>query len=425
MNSHSSTIGAKPSTTDLLKQYEEIRKLSEGLCATLEPEDFVIQSMDDVSPTRWHLAHTSWFFETFLLKELLPDYRSPNPRYDYLFNSYYVSVGERHFRPHRGLLSRPTVAEVFAYRAHVDKHMTELLRSDAVTPASAGVIAVGLNHEQQHQELLLTDIKHVFSMNPLHPVFRERVTRERAQVQAAKWIDVADGVASVGHDSDAFAYDNESPRHRVFLEPARLADRLVTNAEFKEFIRSGGYKDERLWLSDGWAAVESQGWEAPLYWEQRDDQWWNFTLSGMREIDDSEPVCHVSYYEADAFARWAGRRLPTEFEWEVAARDLRIEGNFVDSGSFHPDPAPAGAGLKQMFGDVWEWTMSHYSPYPGYRPPEGAIGEYNGKFMCNQFVLRGGSTATSRNHMRITYRNFFPASARWQFSGIRLADDRG
>ena len=408
-----------------LRRYSEVRGLTTNLCETLEPEDFVVQTMEDVSPTKWHLAHTSWFFETFVIKPLDASYRPPHPRYPYLFNSYYVQAGERHCRPKRGLLSRPTVQEILDYRRHVDEAFERALVSMSQSEFRKywPIIEIGLNHEQQHQELLLTDIKHVLSVNPLEPVYREAPGIAGLRLDA-RWVAFEDGIYHIGHDKADFHYDNEGPRHRVFLEPFSLQSRPVTVADYLEFIRDGGYQRAELWLSEGWAAVEREGWYAPEYWEELEGEWTHFTLNGMRAIDPTEPVTHVSYFEADAFARWAGHRLPTEFEWEVASRQQAIEGNFVESNRFHPSPLSerdADSKLARVFGDSWEWTLSHYSPYPGYKPVEGAIGEYNGKFMCNQFVLRGGSCATSRSHMRHSYRNFFPADARWQFSGIRLA----
>jgi ergothioneine biosynthesis protein EgtB len=421
--------------------YDAVRALTERLCEPLVAEDYVIQPMPDASPTKWHLAHTTWFFEQFLLAPHLRGYKVFHPRFAYLFNSYYVTIGERHCRPKRGLLSRPTVAEVYEYRRHVDRHMRELLANhpQAELAKLRPVIEIGLNHEQQHQELMLTDIKYTFAVNPLYPVYRERQSSATTDgAPAHQWVSFEEGVRRIGHDGDAFAYDNEQPRHRVFVDAFNLGSRLVTNGEYKAFVADGGYRRAELWLSEGWAAVQSKGWDCPLYWEPSDGDgaWRNFTLAGVREVDDAEPVCHVSYFEADAYARWAGARLPTEAEWEIASENLPIEGNFVDEGLNHPRPAtagpPASAGagsavqprLTQMFGDVWEWTRSQYLPYPGYVAPPGALGEYNGKFMCNQFVLRGGSCATSRNHTRRTYRNFFPPDARWQFTGIRLAADR-
>jgi ergothioneine biosynthesis protein EgtB len=417
----------------LSERYRRTRSFTEKLCESLETEDYVIQSMPDVSPTRWHLAHTSWFFETFLLREHLEKYESPDDRYNFLFNSYYNAVGEQYDRPRRGLLSRPTVSEVYDYRRRVDEEMRRIFALPAAE-SLAGLVEIGIQHEQQHQELMLTDIKHVFSVNPLRPAYREREEQHHhlphlhrhGHAGRLGWVSFEEGVREVGHDGDGFAYDNELPVHRVFLEPFAISNRLVTNAEFEEFVEDGGYNRPELWLDAGWAIVQERGWKAPLYWERHDGGWRQFTLAGMQPLVPDEPVVHASYYEADAFARWAGRRLPTEFEWEIAATDEPIEGNFVGDGIPHPAPLgthPGKRRLAQLFGDCWEWTMSHYSPYPGYRPAPGAIGEYNGKWMANQFVLRGGSCATSRDHIRRTYRNFFPGDARWQFTGIRLADE--
>jgi ergothioneine biosynthesis protein EgtB len=401
----------------LAGRYAAVRDFSAWLCEPLATEDYVVQSMPDVSPTKWHLAHTSWFFETFVLRPHLPGYRELDPAYAFLFNSYYVQAGERHCRAQRGYISRPTVAEVFAYRRHVDQAMQVLLEDPpaAVEP----LVEMGLHHEQQHQELMLTDIKHVFSVNPLRPVYREAALSPGAP-QPLEWMTLDGGLCEIGHRGGAFAYDNEGPRHRVWLEPFQLASRLVTCGEYLEFMEDGGYSRADLWLSMGWATAQEQGWTEPFYWERRDGQLWLFTLAGMRPVDPAEPVCHLSYFEADAFARWAGARLPTEAEWEVAAAAAGVSGNFVEQGALHPQPA-GGPGLQQLFGDVWEWTSSQYTPYPGYTPPPGALGEYNGKFMCNQFVLRGGSCATSASHIRASYRNFFPPDATWQFSGLRLA----
>jgi ergothioneine biosynthesis protein EgtB len=405
-----------------------VRRFSEALCQPLVTEDYVIQSMPDISPTKWHLAHTSWFFETFVVAPLSPDYRSPHPQYAYLFNSYYVGAGERHCRPQRGLLSRPTVEEVYRYRAHVDEHLLALLdRLEAPQLAALlPVLELGLHHEQQHQELMLTDIKHVFSVNPLRPAYAPQPQAQHRSdaVPALLWRTYPEGLYWLGHSGAGFIFDNEAPRHRVFLETFQLASRLVTVGEYLAFMADGGYTRPEWWLSEGWQTVQTAGWQAPLYWEQHQGHWWLMTLTGMRQVDENEPVCHVSYYEADAYARWAGARLPTEAEWEIAAAEATRAGNFVESSTWHPVPvaaADASRPLAQMFGDVWEWTQSPYAPYPGYRPVAGTLGEYNGKFMCNQFVLRGGSCATSVSHIRPTYRNFFPAHARWQFMGIRLA----
>jgi ergothioneine biosynthesis protein EgtB len=390
-------------------------------------EDYVIQAMPDVSPPKWHLAHTSWFFETFILAAASPKYRSPHSSYAYLFNSYYVAAGERHCRPKRGLLSRPTVEEIYRYRAFVGQHMVdflECLRGEEVK-RWLPVIELGLHHEQQHQELLLTDVKYNFASNPLRPAYAiSDVPNREPTASPLRWVSFPEGVCWIGHDGHGFGFDNEFPRHRSFVERFELASRLVTNGEYLGFMADGGYERPDLWLSIGWDTAQREGWQSPLYWERQDGAWWTMTLAGMQPVREAEPVCHVSYYEAEAYARWAGTRLPTEAEWEVAAKPLTITGNFVEDQSFHPVPArliDTDVPLTQMFGDVWEWTQSHYSPYPGYTAPEGALGEYNGKFMANQFVLRGGSCATSISHIRPTYRNFFPADARWQFTGIRLA----
>ena len=419
----------------LAEQYRAVRAFTETLCEPLTTEDYVVQSMADVSPTKWHLAHTTWFWETFVLSEHLDDYELYDEAYPFLFNSYYVQAGERHCRAQRGYLSRPTVAEVFAFRKHVDEHMKRLLDGldETENATLAEVVRVGLNHEQQHQELLLTDIKHVFSVNPLRPVYRERAHRPAPDPGPLGWVAFPEGLHQIGYDAERdgpFTFDNETPRHRAFAEPFALADRLVTCGEYLAFMEDGGYERAPLWLSEGFATVQANEWSEPFYWERRDGEWWHFTLSGMRPVDPNEPLTHISYFEADAYARWAGFRLPTEFEWEIASESAPIEGNFADDGVLHPTPpshvggdgAPAPR-LRQLFGDTWEWTRSQYSPYPGYNPLPGALGEYNGKFMSNQFVLRGGSCATSRSHIRRTYRNFFPADATWQFTGIRLAKD--
>ena len=416
--------------SDLAARYRAVRATTESLCEPLAIEDFVVQSMEDVSPTKWHIGHTTWFFETFLLADARPDYRVLDPKYQFLFNSYYVSAGQRHCRPKRGLLSRPTVAEVFEYRAHVDRHVLEFIEDWSPSQAArwAPVLEIGLNHEQQHQELMVTDLKHNFGINPLLPAYRASVASVRTEdpPPAMEWIEFGEGVHPIGHEGSAFAYDNEGPRHRVFVEPFAIGSRLVTNAEWMAFIDEGGYRRHDLWLSAGWDVVQRQEWDSPLYWEKTDDSWSVFTLGGLRPVDPHRPVSHVSYYEADAFARWAGGRLPTEFEWEIAASGQALDGVFLEQGDLHPRALSSDAAsgrVHQMFGDVWEWTQSHYSPYPGYRPAEGALGEYNGKFMANQFVLRGGSVTTSLSHMRPTYRNFFHPDSSWQFSGLRVAKD--
>jgi len=410
----------------IVERYRHVRGVTEALCAPLATEDYVVQSMPDVSPTKWHLAHTTWFFETFVLLPSAPTYRSFHPQFGYLFNSYYNAVGSRHCRARRGLLTRPTVDEVFDYRRHVDRALIKLLEAGALGGDELlATITLGVHHEQQHQELILTDIKHVFSCNPLRPSYTESVGQADSPGAPLAWVAFPERLGWLGHDGAGFAYDNETPRHRVFGEAFALASRPVTNGEFLRFIDAGGYSRADLWLSDGWNAVQGQQWCAPLYWERREGRWWAMTLSGMRELDMHEPVCHVSFYEADAYARWAGTRLPTEAEWETAATTVDVAGHFADSGRLHPAPAVASptSKLTQVFGDVWEWTKSAYAAYPGYHQPAGAFGEYNGKFMCNQLVLRGGSCVTPPDHIRATYRNFFPPDARWQFSGIRLARD--
>ena len=402
----------------LAERYRQIREQSLALTASLAPEDTVVQSMPDVSPTKWHLAHVSWFFERFVLADALPGYRHFSDGFDFLFNSYYYTAGSMHARPRRGLLSRPTLAEVLDYRAHVDGAMQTLLGSDALDDTVAARVELGLNHEQQHQELLLTDIKHVLSCNPLQPAMRDDLpVPPSGEVAAYDYDDGASGIVAIGASGDGFCFDNETPRHDALLHPHRIGRRLVTNGEYRDFIRDGGYATCDLWLSDGWAALHEKGWNRPLYWNESLDA--EFTLGGMRDIDDNAPVCHVSYYEADAFARWAGARLPTEFEWETAAAGKSREGNFVDSGFWQP----ASGRHRQYFGDAWEWTASAYAPYPGFVPLAGSLGEYNGKFMCNQLTVRGGSCVTAADHIRASYRSFFYPDARWQFLGFRLAKD--
>jgi ergothioneine biosynthesis protein EgtB len=415
----------------LLARFHQIRDFTNSLCTDLEPEDYVVQSMPDVSPTKWHLSHTTWFFETFILKKFNPGYRSEIPQYAYLFNSYYNAAGDMHRRDLRGLISRPTVSEAQRYRASIDSHIANLLSDadekllDEIEP----ILVLGIHHEQQHQELLVTDIKHVFAQNPLYPVFRDVALASsqsigKMPIPRVQFIDFDEQIVEIGHDGRGFAYDNEGPRHRALVPEFSLATRPVTNGEFMAFIEDNGYTRPEFWLSLGWMTVNDQRWQAPLYWTKHEGAWWNFTLSGFRPVDESEPVTHLSYFEADAYANWAGARLPTEFEWERAALDCPIEGNFVENEIFHPRAVSTGdRRLDQMFGDVWEWTRSAYSPYPGYRAAPGALGEYNGKFMCNQYVLRGGSCATSRSHIRRTYRNFFQPEKRWQFTGVRLAHD--
>ena len=408
---------------ELKLKYLRVRSFSEELAARLSPEDMQLQSMPDASPTKWHLAHTTWFFETFLLKPYLASRTMVEDQFNYLYNSYYNAVGQQYPRADRGKISRPSVAEILHYRQCVDRSMEKLLDNQDNPTEVAALVELGLNHEQQHQELLLTDIKHALSFNPLCPSYAESRSDSRpSHSLPSEWVDFPERIVEIGHTGPGFCFDNELPAHRVLLHPFQLASRLVNCREFLEFMADGGYQRPELWLSEGWILCRQESWEAPPGWLPRDHEWDVFTLTGRRHMDLEEPVAHVSYFEAEAYARWAGCRLPTEFEWERAARGHDLNGNFVDSGRFHP--AAAGAGeqpLRQLLGDLWEWTSSSYAPYPGYAPAEGAVGEYNGKFMCNQYVLRGGSCATSKDHIRPSYRNFFPAQARWQFSGIRLA----
>jgi ergothioneine biosynthesis protein EgtB len=392
-----------------------------ALAAPLSAEDACVQSMPDASPAKWHLAHTTWFFEHFILAARSPGYRAFHERYDYLYNSYYLTAGQMHARPRRGLVTRPSLEDVLAYRAHVDEAMQELLARERGDARLEFLATLGINHEQQHQELLLTDIKHLFAQNPLLPAYKELPPPGNAAAAPLAWLPGRTGSVDLGHAGDGFAFDNETPRHPALLGEHSLASRLVTNAEFRAFIDDGGYTNPVLWLSDGWSTVVAEGWRHPLYWQ--DDLAQEFTLGGLQPIAPAAPVTHLSYYEADAFARWAGCRLPTEAEWEAAASDRPVVGNFADSGACHPRPADSGPGLRQLFGDAWEWTSSPYGPYPGFRPLAGSLGEYNGKFMCSQMVLRGGSCATPPGHVRASYRNFFYPAQRWQFNGIRLARD--
>ena len=472
---------------DQRARYARIRGITESLAEPLAVEDYVVQSMPDVSPTKWHLAHVTWFFETFVLMPHLPEYEPVNPAYQYLFNSYYLGAGERHCRDQRGYISRPTVAEVYAYRRHVDEAMDRLLRDGGTDPVEvARVVEIGLHHEQQHQELLLTDIKHVLSVNPLRPAYRAdghpggsldsksvqpsapldskrpqsgtpldstylqpdidldskhpqpgtpldstHLQPSSAEAASLAWVHFPEGLVEIGADGDAYTFDNERPRHRHFVEAFDLASRPVTNGEFLAFMEDGGYERGELWLSEGWATAQARGWTEPFYWEKKDGEWWTYTLEGARPLQLDETACHLTYFEADAYARWADARLPSEQEWEVAAQGVTVAGNMAGRGRFHPEVAKSphqngqAPALQQMFGDVWEWTRSQYSPYPGYQALPGTLGEYNGKFMSNQFVLRGGSCVTPDDHIRPTYRNFFPADAAWQFSGVRLARDAG
>jgi ergothioneine biosynthesis protein EgtB len=412
----------------LLDRYRAVRDFSLSLSAPLAAEDQVVQSMPDVSPTKWHLAHTTWFFERFVLEGHRRGYAPWKPEYGFLFNSYYQSIGPMHTRARRGQITRPTVAEVGDYRRAVDERLSDFVDAcdDECFAEIAPLIELGCHHEQQHQELILTDIKYNLSCNPTLPEYHEAKpeTRVRECPAEARWVEFGGGVRAIGHEGGSFCFDNELPRHDELVRPYALASRLVTNAEFAEFVDDGGYERAELWLDAGYAEVVAEARSHPLYWYRAGGDWMQYTLAGPLALDADEPVCHVSFFEADAFARWRGRRLPSEAEWELAAARQPLEGNLAERGRFHVEAAAGRDGaLQQVFGDVWEWTASPYLGYPGYRPPPGAVGEYNGKFMCNQFVLRGGSCATPRSHLRASYRNFFPPEARWQFSGIRLAVD--
>lgn len=412
-------------TEDLRARFAAMRATTRALAAPLSAEDAMVQSMDDASPAKWHLAHTTWFFERFILAGDA-QYRPFDPAWDYLFNSYYNSVGPMHARPRRGLLSRPSLEQVRAYREHVEACLQQRLRAHALDDAALDILELGIQHEQQHQELLLTDIRHALWSNPLQPAYREDLPGTRAGASPLRWIAREEQIVEIGAAGwpavKDFAYDNESPRHRALVPAHALASRPVSNAEFQAFIDDGGYRTPAPWLSDGWATVQARGWQRPLYWHQ--DGAREFTLGGWRERDPDAPVCGLSLFEADAFARWAGARLPTEAEWEQAATGVAVDGNFIETDALHPQSVPAAeTGFAQLFGDVWEWTGSAYLPYPGFAPWPGALGEYNGKFMNAQWVLRGGSCATARSHIRASYRNFFPSDARWQFAGVRLAKD--
>ncbi|OSZ73432.1 ergothioneine biosynthesis protein EgtB [Hydrogenophaga sp. IBVHS1] len=408
----------------LATHYAEVRARSRALAAPLSAEDCQAQSMPDASPVKWHLAHVTWFFETFVLEVFEPEFKPFNPAFRVLFNSYYQGVGEQFSRPQRGLITRPDLAEVWRWRDEVDERITRLIHSGAAEPALR-LIALGLQHEQQHQELLLTDVKHLLSINPLRPAYHRPWPLTPVSRVNSAWVDMEGGLVELGHEGSGFAFDNETPRHRQWLEPYALMNRPVTHGEWLAFVQDGGYQEPRWWLAAGWDWVRSQGIRAPMYWTLPTEA--NalptvFTLHGEMPLDPHTPVTHISYFEADAFARWSGARLPTEAEWEAAAAPLPVQGNLQDGNALHPMPArQAGSGLVQMYGDVWEWTSSSYGAYPGYQPAEGAVGEYNGKFMVNQYVLRGGSCATPASHIRASYRNFFPTDARWQFSGLRLA----
>lgn len=416
----------KGAAAALLERYQALRRQTAELAAPLSPEDQMVQSCPEASPAKWHLAHTTWFFETFLLSPHLKDYRPFHPQFRTLFNSYYNAVGAQPEKAIRNTFSRPSLEEIQKYRGHTDDHMHRLLESGEVSADVLQLVDLGINHEQQHQELLVTDIKHAFWTNPLRPAYKIRSARAAGEAPPPQKPHAHQAALhEVGAHGDSFHFDNETPRHKVYIQPFRFASRLVTSGEYLAFMEDGGYSRAELWLSDGWNEAKAHAWSAPLYWEKAGTHWHQFTCAGMRPIEEHEPVGHISYYEADAFARWAGARLPSEFEWEVVASATKVEGNFLENESFHPLPAHPANGEQplQVFGDLWEWTASGYLPYPGYKPLPGAVGEYNGKFMCNQMVLRGGSCVTPASHMRASYRNFFPPETRWQFSGIRLADD--
>ncbi|MCU7905857.1 MAG: ergothioneine biosynthesis protein EgtB [Candidatus Thiodiazotropha sp. (ex Epidulcina cf. delphinae)] len=416
------TITTAASRETLIAEFNRVRRYTEALCSPLSADDYQIQSIVQTSPPKWHIAHVTWFFETFVLPHFDSGYKPFHPRFDFLFNSYYYTHGVMHPRSNRGLLSRPTVEEVYRYRDHVDDSVRQLMESvdEAEWQALAFRVILGLNHEEQHQELLLMDTKHNFSINPLRPAYRDDLQIPQGETRPIRWQDRTGGIRQVGHHSAAFAYDNETPRHDVLLHDHRLADRLITNGEYSGFIEEGGYDNPALWLSDGWALLQREGWRHPIYWQQLDDTWMQFTLGGMRRLNPHEPVCHLSFYEADAYARWTGKRLPLESELESLLSEQPVTGNFADSDLLHPAPAGEEA---QWYGDLWAWTGSPYVAYPGFRPPAGSMGEYNGKFMSNQMVLKGGCCVTPYGHTRASYRNFFYPDERWAFTGLRLAED--
>ena len=407
---------------ELLQRFERVRSDSERFCEPLELEDYSLQAMPETSPPKWHLAHTSWFFETFVLKPYVDGYQAWHPDFEVLFNSYYNGIGAQHPRPERGLLSRPLLAEVLEYRAHVNDQVGQLLDGGDHPEIKRIVelVELGTHHEQQHQELFFTDIKYSLSRNPLYPAYRDEALEPSEAPGELAWIEHPGGEVRVGHSGDGFCFDNELPSHSVLLQPFALADRLVTNGEFLSFLQAGAYEDPQLWLADGWNTVCEQGWQSPLYWVQREGEWYEYTLYGLQALDLNRPAVHISGYEADAYARWAQARLPTEFEWESVAANFAGQGQFIEADDLHP-AGPVTEGDPQLHGCVWEWTSSAYAPYPGYQPATGSVGEYNGKFMANQWVLRGGSCVTSRAQLRNSYRNFFYPPDRWQFSGMRLA----
>ncbi len=407
----------------LTARYKQVRQFTEKLCEPLQTEDYQIQSIIQTSPPKWHLAHVSWLFEAFVLPKFKPGYQVYDPQFDFLFNSYYYTHGQMYPRSQRGMLARPTVNEVYRYREYVDEQMYQLIENidQAQWQDLAFYVILGLNHEEQHQELMLMDIKHNFSINPLKPAYRNDLVDEKVTtIPQLQWIGRAGGIYQIGSHQNDFFYDNETPSHDILLQEHRLADRLITNEEYLHFMEDGGYRNPALWLSDGWALIQREGWTHPLYWSANDDGWNEYTLGGMRTLNPHQPVCHLSFYEADAYARWAGKRLPLESELECMLAELPVSGNFCDSDLLHPAPAKHGG---QWYGDLWAWTQSPYTAYPGFKPLAGSIGEYNGKFMSNQMVLKGGSCATPPGHTRASYRNFFYPEERWAFTGLRLADD--
>jgi ergothioneine biosynthesis protein EgtB len=419
-------VTAARNESSLAQRFAAVRATTLSLAAPLSAEDCAVQSMPDASPTKWHLAHTTWFFETFILSRHDPRREPFDPAFRVLFNSYYNAVGDRHPRPQRGLLTRPSLERVLQYRAHVEREVAALLDANALDAELSPLVELGIQHEQQHQELILTDLKHMLAANPLRPAYQKNWPLTPILGRKPHWLAFEEGPRRIGHSGDGFSFDNERPEHTAWIHPFEIASHPVTHGDYLAFIEDGGYRRPELWLSAGWDAVNAQGWQAPMYWERLDGAWHTFTLHGMAPVEENTPLCHLSFFEAEAYARWAGARLPTEAEWEVAAAGTPIAGNFLESGALHPlalRESPAAGELAQAFGDVWEWTRSDYAPYPGFRTAPGAVGEYNGKFMCNQYVLRGGSCATPASHIRATYRNFFPADARWQFSGLRLARD--
>ena len=411
-----------PGRAQLKAEFSRIREFSESLCQPLKTDDYQIQSIPQTSPPKWHMAHVTWFYETFILTDFQRDYKTFRAEYDFIFNSYYYTHGNMHPRPKRGLLSRPTVDEIYQYRHSIDEVMLELIESvdDSKLADLSFRIELGLHHEQQHQELLLMDVKHNFSANPLKPAYRNDLKISTGQPSTQDWIAFEGGINSIGTDGNKFCFDNETPLHEVLLRPYKLSRRFVTNSEYMDFINDGGYSNPALWLADGWTLIQTHGWHHPLYWSKDHNDWLQFTLGGMRELNPNEPVCHISYYEADAFARWSGNRLPLEAELEIMLDSEPISGNFIEDDYLHPIPANDNG---QCYGDLWAWTASPYTPYPGFKPLAGTMGEYNGKFMSNQMVLRGGSCITSIDHIRPTYRNFFYPDERWAFTGIRLAKD--